>query len=78
MIKNRLKEFRVAKGLTIKELARLVGRSQSTIGYIDTMCSGGSLETRELLSRALDVPVDEIFPHPVAHRWAYKGVDDDD
>lgn len=60
-LKNKLKEFRQAKGLTQTQLAEMVGTSKNTISSIETaqFCPTAYLAT--LLCMALDCKFEELF-----------------
>ena len=62
MYKNKIKEFRKEKGLTIKELA---DRSNVSVGYICHLERGTrdnpSTEVMEEIAKALDKSIPEIF-----------------
>ena len=59
---NHLREFRVAKLFTQKELAKVSGVSEITIRFIENQLSTPMDLTKQKLARALRVEVDEIFP----------------
>ena len=64
MTVNYLRDWRVRKLLTQKELAKASGVSQVTISFIDieNQLSDPLPLTRQKLVRALKVPVEKIFP----------------
>lgn len=63
MASNNLKHYRIAVNLlTQKQLAKKSGVSQVTISFIENELSEPMELTKEKLSRALKVPVVDIFP----------------
>jgi transcriptional regulator with XRE-family HTH domain len=59
---NYLREFRVKKLMTQKELARVSCVSQTTIAYAESQVSEPTDFTKQKLARALKVEVEKIFP----------------
>ena len=57
---NYLREIRKRRGLTMKQLGKLAGVTESMIGMIETGERNPSFETLLRLGEALDVPVDMI------------------
>jgi len=62
VIKNHLREWRVKKLMTQKELAKASGVSQVTISFIENQLSDPMNLTKQKLARALKVEVEQIFP----------------
>jgi transcriptional regulator with XRE-family HTH domain len=62
MFKNRVREMRKAKWLTIQELADKVGRGFSTIQKLDTGTVDLDTYWMEILSQALDCEPWELLP----------------
>ena len=60
-LKNRLKEYRRAKGLTQTQLAELVGSSKNTISSIETGQFCPTAYLAALLCIALDCKFEDIF-----------------
>ena len=60
-LKNKLKEFRQAKGLTQTQLAALVGSSKNTISSIETSQFCPTAYLAALLCIALDCRFEELF-----------------
>ncbi len=60
-IRNRLRDVRIAQGLTQQALARKAGLTRQTVGAIEAGDYGPSLEVGLRLARALDVSLDDIF-----------------
>ncbi|MBQ6052771.1 MAG: helix-turn-helix domain-containing protein [Clostridia bacterium] len=60
-LKNKLKEFRQAKGLTQMQLAALVGSSKNTISSIETSQFCPTAYLAALLCIALDCKFEELF-----------------
>ena len=60
-IRSRLREVRVARGLTQQALAQKAGLTRQTIGAIEAGDYGPSLEVGLRLARALDAHLDDIF-----------------
>jgi transcriptional regulator with XRE-family HTH domain len=59
---NNLREFRIKKLMTQKELAEKSGVSQVTISFIENSLSTPMDLTKQKLSRALKCTPKEIFP----------------
>jgi len=60
-LKNNLKEFRQAKGLTQKQLANIVGTSKNTISAIETCVFCPTAYLAALLCVALECKFEELF-----------------
>ncbi len=60
-LRNRLREVRMAHGLTQQVLAQRAGLTRQTVGAIEAGDYGPSLEVGLRLATALDVPIDDIF-----------------
>ncbi len=60
-IRNRVKEFRDARGWTQQELAEAVGVSRQSINSIERNRYVPSLELALLFARAFEVTTDDIF-----------------
>jgi transcriptional regulator with XRE-family HTH domain len=65
---NNLREFRIKKKMTQKELAEKSGVSQVTISFIENELSVPMDLTKQKLSRALKLTPKEIFPDEVRRR----------
>ena len=61
ILKNRLKEARMAKGYSQAELAALVGVSRNTISSIETGQFNPTAKLALLLCIALDKKFEELF-----------------
>jgi len=59
---NHLRDYRVKKLLTQKELAEASGVSQVTISFIENQLSEPMELTKEKLARALKMDPKKIFP----------------
>ncbi len=59
---NHLREYRVKKLMTQKELAKASGVSQVTISFIENQLSEPMDLTKQKLARALKVAAEKIFP----------------
>lgn len=59
---NYLREFRVRKLMTQKELAKASGVSQVTISFIENQLSEPMDLTKQKLARALKVEPEKLFP----------------
>ncbi len=59
---NYLRDYRVKKLMTQKELAKASGVSQVTISFIENQLSEPMELTKQKLSRALKVPPEKLFP----------------
>ncbi|MBQ8943125.1 MAG: helix-turn-helix domain-containing protein [Clostridia bacterium] len=60
-LKNKLKEFRQAKGLTQKQLADMVGSSKNTISSIETSQFCPTAYLAALLCVALECKFEDLF-----------------
>lgn len=65
---NNLREFRIKKLMTQKELAEKSGVSQVTISFIENSLSTPMDLTKQKLSRALKCTPKEIFPDEVRRK----------
>jgi len=61
MIKVRVKEFRVKKGLTQEELSQRVGVRRETIVFLEQGKYNPSLKLALTIAKELKVPVSELF-----------------
>ncbi len=61
LLKNNLKEFRQARGMTQKQLADMVGSSKNTISSIETAQFCPTAYLAALLCEALDCKFEELF-----------------
>lgn len=61
ILKNRIKEARLEKGLSQAELANLVGVSRNTISSIETGQFSPTAKLALVLSMALDKKFEELF-----------------
>ena len=61
IVGGRIREERKRAGLTIEQLAELAGISTSFLAYIETRGRKASLDTIEKLTRALRLPIAELF-----------------
>ena len=61
ILKNRLKEARVEKGLSQAQLAELVGVSRNTISSIETGQFNPTAKLTLILCSALDKKFEELF-----------------
>ena len=60
-LKNRIKEYRQAKGLTQTELAKLIGSSKNTISSIETAQYCPTAYLAALICIALDCKFEDLF-----------------
>ncbi len=60
-LKTHLKEFRLSKGLTQKDLAEKVGVTRQTILFLEHGRYNPSLELAWSVSRALGKEVEDVF-----------------
>ncbi len=60
-MKNKIKEFRFALGLSQQDLAQACGVSRETICRIETNRSNPSLELAYHIARRLDTTIEELF-----------------
>lgn len=58
---NRVKDYRLKKGLSQKELAFLVKISKSHLGRIEKGEGSPSLKTAVRIAKALDCTLDDLF-----------------
>ncbi|HEX9744824.1 MAG TPA: helix-turn-helix transcriptional regulator [bacterium] len=70
---NYLRDYRVKKLMTQKELAKASGVSQVTISFIENQLSEPMELTKQKLARALKVPPEKLFP-PKERRRQRVGV----
>lgn len=61
LLKNRVHEFRVKKGLSQSDLAKLVGSSRNTISSIETGQFSPSAYLAAILCAALDCKFEDLF-----------------
>lgn len=61
ILKNRLKEARIKKGLSQMELAKIVGVSRNTISSIETGQFNPTAKLALILCVALDTSFEELF-----------------
>jgi transcriptional regulator with XRE-family HTH domain len=61
----RLRELRLAKGLTLRELARQVGKSESYLSRLENGKLNPSLASLKRIADALDKPLVHFFEGPV-------------
>jgi transcriptional regulator with XRE-family HTH domain len=59
---NYLRDFRVRKLMTQKELAKASGVSQVTISFIENQLSEPMELTKQKLARALKIAPEKLFP----------------
>ena len=59
---NYLRQYRVKKLMTQKELAKASGVSQVTISFIENQLSEPMDLTKQKLSQALKIAPEELFP----------------
>ena len=62
---NRMREIRRERGLTMKELGKLVGMGESTISLYETGKHDPDIDTLNRIADALSVTVDELLGRPV-------------
>ncbi len=60
-MKNRVRDFRTAKGMTQEDLAEIIGVSRQTINAIEKEKFDPSLPTAFKMSRLFEKPIEEIF-----------------
>ncbi|WBL41732.1 helix-turn-helix transcriptional regulator [Algoriphagus halophytocola] len=60
-MKNRVRDFRTAKGLTQEDLAEIIGVSRQTINAIEKEKFDPSLPTAFKMSKLFEKPIEEIF-----------------
>ncbi|WP_192350976.1 helix-turn-helix transcriptional regulator [Algoriphagus sp. Y33] len=62
-MKNRVRDFRTAKGMTQEDLAEIIGVSRQTINAIEKEKFDPSLPTAFKMSRLFEKPIEEIFQY---------------
>ena len=62
---ERLKQLRKSRKLTQADLAKLLNVAQSTVGNWESGTREPDMEMITKISRALSVPVEQLFPYPV-------------
>jgi len=67
---NRLREYRVKRLMTQKELAKISGVGQVTISFIENGLIDPMELTKAKLARALKVPVEDLFPRRTTQKHA--------
>ncbi|WP_246078741.1 helix-turn-helix domain-containing protein [Modestobacter excelsi] len=70
VIALRVREFRLAKGISLAELARLTGMSKAMLSKIENAHTSCSLSSLARLAEALQVPVTALFRGVDAEREA--------
>lgn len=60
-MKNKIKEFRFALGLSQQDLAQACGVSRETICRVETNRSNPSLKLAYHIARRLDTTIEELF-----------------
>ncbi|BBB92068.1 MAG TPA: helix-turn-helix transcriptional regulator [Methylomusa anaerophila] len=60
-IGRRLRDLRIQKKLTMKEVAEIAGIAQSSVSYIETGNNSPSIETLEAILTALGITIGEFF-----------------
>ncbi len=67
---NRLRYYKDIKSMTSEELAKASGISQIVIYFIESgLSSNPTKSTKQKLSRALKIPILELFPPRRAQRY---------
>jgi transcriptional regulator with XRE-family HTH domain len=59
--KNRIKEYRENRGITMRELAEAIGKSVSTVHQMERTKSFPRGDTREKIMHFLGASFDELF-----------------
>ncbi|WP_425637858.1 helix-turn-helix transcriptional regulator [Algoriphagus yeomjeoni] len=62
-MKNRVRDFRTAKGMTQEDLAEIIGVSRQTINAIEKEKFDPSLPTAFKMSRLFEKSIEEIFEY---------------
>lgn len=60
-MKNRVRDFRTAKGMTQEDLADIIGVSRQTINAIEKEKFDPSLPTAFKMSKLFEKPIEDIF-----------------
>lgn len=58
---SKIKEYRIAKNLTIKELAEKANITSSMLSQIERGLANPSINTLKLIAQALDTPLFKFF-----------------
>lgn len=58
---NRMKEFRIRKGLKQKDLAHITGLSKGAISLFENSKKKPSMNSAFKIARALNTTIDELF-----------------
>jgi len=61
-VQNTLRDIRTHKGLSQQQLARHASVGQGQISALERGASQPSLTTARRLARALEMPLDDLFP----------------
>jgi len=61
---NNLKKFRLENNLSTYELAEITNISQSYVVALEHLKRKPTLHIARQISKALNVPLDELFPEP--------------
>ena len=57
-------QARTQKNLTLKQLSAMTGISKTTLNYIENGITSPTLRQLELIARALDVKMTDLFESP--------------
>jgi len=60
-MKNKIKELRIARGLTQEKLAELVGVRRETIVFLEQGKYNPSLNLADNIAKVLKTPIDKVF-----------------
>ena len=72
---NRIRELRIKKGMTQRELAKIVGTSQQQIQRIEANIQAARFDLAASLCKALNAPMENVFPQTktALQRWRKRG-----
>ncbi|MDF2235394.1 helix-turn-helix transcriptional regulator [Albimonas sp. CAU 1670] len=74
-MKLRVRDIRRAAGITQEELAAAAGITQSMVSHIERGRDRPGLETLELMAKALNVSVSDLFERPEDARLPFEILD---
>lgn len=61
IVKYKIKELRLKKGLSLEQLSKLCGLSKSTIQEIEVYKTKPKFESILKIAKALEVPLEELY-----------------
>lgn len=73
---SKIKEYRNKKGLTQKQLGKIIGKEDNTISNYETGTINIEQDTIFAISRALDIRIDDLFPPLQGRNETEKSIND--